>query len=114
MNRYIATVRVQGQLIKTIVFADSQLHARLIFQYQFGFDSLTSTPLQVNEVSTTKPLTPAQARIASLQQQAKRSQQVVKQERLRLQQQKLNQQRTALNKPYSAKKNPLCYHSGLI
>jgi len=41
---------------------------------------------------TTKPLTPAQARIASLQQQAKRSQRAVKQERLRQQQQKLNQQ----------------------
>jgi hypothetical protein len=99
MNRYIATVRVKGRLIKTIVFADSQLHARLILQYQFGFDSLTSTPLQVNEVSISKPLTPAQARIASLLQQAKRSQQAVKQARLRQQQQKLNQQRTALNKP---------------
>ena len=97
MNRYIATVRVKGQLIKTIVFADSQLHARLILQYQFGFDSLTSTPLQVNEVSTSKPPTPQQQRIASLQQQAKRSQQAVKQERLRQQQQKLNQQRSKLN-----------------
>ena len=92
-----ATVRVKGQLIKTMAFTDSQLHTRLIFQYQFGFDSLTSTPIQVNEVSTSK--SPAQARIASLQQQAKRSQQAVKQERLRQQQQKLNQQRTALNKP---------------
>ena len=99
MNRYIATVRVKGQLIKTIVFADSQLHARLILQYQFGFDSLTSTPLQVNEVSTKKSPTPQQQRIVSLQQQAKRSWQAVKQERLRQQQQKLNQQRTALNKP---------------
>ena len=99
MNKYIAAVRAKGKLIRTIVFADSQLHARLILQYQFGFDSLTSTPTQVNEISTSKPLTPAQARIASLQQQAKRSQQAVKQERLHQQQQKLNQQRTALNKP---------------
>jgi len=86
-------------LIKTIVFADSQLHARLIFQYQFGFNSLTSAPLQVNEVSTSKPPTPQQQRITSLEQQAKSSQKAVKQERLRQQQQKLNQQRTALNKP---------------
>ena len=100
MNRYIATVRVKGQLIKTIVFADSQLHARLILQYQFGFDNLTSIPIQVNEVSANKLPTPQQQRIASLQQQAKSSQQAVKQERLRQQQQKLNQQRTALNKPY--------------
>ena len=99
MNRYIATVRVKGRLIKTIVFADSQLHARLILQYQFGYDSLYATPLQVNEVCISKPATPQQQRIASLQQQTKRSQQAVKQERLRQQQQKLNQQRTALNKP---------------
>ena len=99
MNRYIATVRVKGRLIKTIVFADSQLHARLILQYQFGFDSLTSIPIQVNEVSTSKPPTPQQQRITSLEQQAKSSRQAVKQERLRQQQQKLNQQRTALNKP---------------
>ena len=98
MNRYIATVRINGQLIKTIVFADSQLHARLIFQYQFGFDSLTSIPIQVNEVSANKSPTPQQQRIASLQQQTKRSQQAVKQERLRQQQQKLNQQRAALSK----------------
>ena len=73
MNRYVASVRVKGQLIKTIVFADSQLHARLILQYQFGFDSLTSTPIQVNEVFPSKPPKPQQQRIAALQQQAKRS-----------------------------------------
>ena len=83
MNRYIATVRVQGKLIKTIVFGDSQLHASLILQYQFGFDKLTSTPIQVNEVSASKSPTPQQQRIASLQQQAKLNQQAVKQERLR-------------------------------
>ena len=99
MNKYIAAVRAKGKLIRTIVFADSQLHARLILQYQFGFDSLTSTPTQVNEISTSKPLTPAQARIASLQQQAKRSQQAVKQERLHQQQQKLNKQRCQFSQP---------------
>jgi hypothetical protein len=100
MNRYIATVRVKGQLIKTIVFADNQLHARLILEYQFGFDSLTSTPLQdIFEVSTSNPPTPQQQRITALQQQAKRSQQAVKQERILQQQQKLNQQRANLNKP---------------
>jgi hypothetical protein len=46
MNKYIATEPVKGQLIKTIVFVDSQLHVRLIPQYQFGFDILTSNPGQ--------------------------------------------------------------------
>ena len=84
-------------MIKTIEFADSQLHARLILQYQFGFDNLTSSPIQANEVSANKSPTPRQQRIASLQQQAKRSQQGVKQERLCQQQQKLNQQRSKRN-----------------
>jgi hypothetical protein len=68
-----------------MIFADSQLHARLILKYQFGFDNLTSSPIQVNELSTSKPPTPQQQRIASIQQQAKRSQQAVKQERSRQQ-----------------------------
>ena len=50
MNKYLATVRVKGQLIKTYVFADSAIHARLLIQYQFGMDSLTSRPIKA-EVS---------------------------------------------------------------
>jgi len=67
MNRYVASVLVKGQLVKTIVFADSQLHARLILQYQFGFNNLASTPTQVSE--TIQPLTPQQSRIEGLKRQ---------------------------------------------
>jgi len=49
--------------------------------------------------NTSKPKSPQQQRITTLQQQAKRRQQAAKQERLRQQQQKLNQQRAELNKP---------------
>jgi hypothetical protein len=71
MNRYVASVRVKGQLVKTMVFADSQLHARLLLQYQFGFNNLASTPTQVSEAihQPIKPLTPQQSRIDVLKRQ---------------------------------------------
>ena len=44
MNKYIATIRIRGQLVKTVVFADSSLHARLILEYQFGMNSVSGSP----------------------------------------------------------------------
>lgn len=80
MNKYLATVRVKGQSIKTYVFADSAIHARLLIQYQFGMDGLLSTPIKAEGresgythleevIKANKPLTPQQARIKSLQTQ---------------------------------------------
>ena len=85
MNKYIATVRVRGQAIKMAVFADSQIHARLILQYQFGSDSVVSSPTQISEVKTIKPLTPDQQRIKIMQARVKQDQQAVKAERARQQ-----------------------------
>ena len=77
MNKYLATVRVGGQLVKTIVFADSTLHARLLLQYKYGMNSIATSPVQTNEdydtlldstIKPIKPLTPQQARINSLKQ----------------------------------------------
>lgn len=52
--------------------------------------------MQIHEVVSTKPPTPEQARIKTMQAQVKRAQAAVKQERLRQQQVKLNQQRSKL------------------
>ena len=83
MNKYVATVRVKGQAIKIAVFADSQIHARLILQYQFGMNSIVSSPNQITEVKTIKPLTPYQQRIKSMQARVKQDQQAIKAERAR-------------------------------
>ena len=83
MKKYQAGVRVKGQLVKTVVFADSPLHARLILQYQFGMDSIVSYPTAITEVATIKPLTPDQQRIKSMQDRVKRDQAAVKAERAR-------------------------------
>lgn len=70
MNKYVASVRVKGRLVKTVIFAESQLHARLLLQYQFGFNNLASTPTQVSEaIEPIKPLTPQQSRIDGLKRQ---------------------------------------------
>jgi hypothetical protein len=83
MNKYQAVVRVKGQLVKTAVFADSPIHARLILQYQFGMDSIVASPTAITEVATIKPLTPDQQRIKSMKDRVKQDQAAVKAERAR-------------------------------
>ena len=81
MNKYQALVRINGHQVKTAVFADSQIHARLILQYQFGMNSLASAlslceeddALAVGEaikmIKPLKTLNPAKARLAALKKQ---------------------------------------------
>ena len=83
MNKYQASVRVKGQLVKTAVFADSPIHARLILQYQFGMDSIVSYSIAITEVAAIKSLTPDQQRIKSMKDRVKQDQAAVKAERAR-------------------------------
>lgn len=64
MYKFIANVRIKGLLVKTVVFADSLIHARLILQYLYGFSSLVSTPTQVSEA--VKSISPQQSHINAL------------------------------------------------
>jgi hypothetical protein len=47
MNRYQAQVKVSGFSLKTIVYADSSTHARLLLQQQFGVNNVISIPVKV-------------------------------------------------------------------
>ena len=49
MNKYVATVRLSGAYVKTVVFADSVTHARLLLQYQFGMECIINSPVPTNE-----------------------------------------------------------------
>ena len=83
MNKYVATMRVGGTYVKTAVFADSAIHARLLLQYQFGMNCIVNSPTQTNEdtggyktideviatIKPIKPLSPQQARIDGLKKQ---------------------------------------------
>lgn len=44
MNKYLATVKISGRPVKTAVFADSAIHARLLLQYQYGLNCLVAIP----------------------------------------------------------------------
>ena len=94
MNKYLATVRVRGKHIKTMVYADSAVHARLLLQYQFGMDCMVMGPQATNEaadgyqlidsmIKPKPPMTPAQARIKGLKQGVARSQEQLKGEQER-------------------------------
>ena len=85
MYRYQVYVKVNGSAIKAIIFADSEIHARLLAQYQFGVNNLVSQPrkLGISESGIIKPLTPDQARVKSMQDQVKRTQQAIKAEKAR-------------------------------
>ena len=89
-------------MVKTVVFADSALHARLLCQYKYGMNSIAASPVRVDEAdadetlldSTSKvvkpkpPLTPAQARINALKQGVERSREQLHAERERQRQQR--------------------------
>ena len=101
MNKYLASVRIKGRTVKMAVFADCPLHARLIIEYQFGINSIVSSPVQVNETTAIKPITPDQARIKSMQDRVKRDQQAVKAERARQKITRAQQQITQSINPQS-------------
>ncbi len=47
MQWYQLQVRVNGVWIKTAIFADSELHARLLAQYQYGFNNAPFAPTKI-------------------------------------------------------------------
>jgi hypothetical protein len=63
MQDYIATIRVKGTMIKTVVHAENPTHARLMLQYKYGMDSIVASPALAE---TIKPKTPEQMRLDSL------------------------------------------------
>jgi hypothetical protein len=92
MNTYLAHIRINGQLIKTHIHADSAIHARLLVQYVYGMNSIGSDPIQVNEDEMIKPLPPAKARLAALKQQKDNAVKLLKAERDKQSIQKAQQQ----------------------
>lgn len=86
MKTYIATVRLNGRLVRTRIWADEPLHAKLLLQYYFGMSSIAAGPvlgegthsnlpdaeqLRIEEAATApikpiKPRSPEQAQIDSL------------------------------------------------
>jgi hypothetical protein len=106
MNNFLASVRVKGQTVKTMVFADSSLHARLILECQFGIGSVVSNPTQslkanedytpldevIGTIKSIKPMNPQQAKLDSLKKQKEVASNNLKAERNRQKVAKAQQQ----------------------
>ncbi len=67
MNKYLLSIHIKGQVVKTTIEADSAIHAKLLGEWHYGIGSVAHTPIRLEEVAT--PQTPQQARIKSLQTQ---------------------------------------------
>lgn len=75
MKKYQAYIRIKGHHIRTAVYADSPLHARLILEFQFGMNCVLEGPSPISEADTLKPikpLSPEKHRLASMRQQKQR------------------------------------------
>lgn len=94
MKNYTATVRIKGNLVKTVVHAESQIHARLLLQYQYGWDSIAVSPVLAE---TFKPKTPEQLRIDSLKANKDRAGDALAAERKRQQIKKAQQKIASIN-----------------
>jgi hypothetical protein len=69
MNKYLTLIHAHGQLIKTVIYADSAIHARLLGQWHYGFSSVPAMPTKLDEAGTLKPPTPEQLRLDALKRQ---------------------------------------------
>ena len=56
MNKYLVTLRINGQLVKTAVHANSATHARLLCQYQFGMNCVQVAPTQIHSEGQGYPM----------------------------------------------------------
>ena len=91
MNKYLVSLRINGQSVKTVVFADSTTHARLLCQYKYGMNCMAASPVRVDEanalldntIKPKPPMTPAQARLNALKQGVERSKEQLHAERER-------------------------------
>ena len=107
MKTYIATVRIHGRLVRTRVWADDPVHARLLLQYFFGMSSIAVGPVlgegnhshlpyaqelhleetgiikPIKPVTPSKPRTPGQAQIDALKTRIYQAKQALQAERQR-------------------------------
>ena len=99
MKDYIATIRVKGNIIKTVVHAECPVHARLLLQYQYGMDSIVASPVLAE---TTAPKTPDQLRLDSLKANKDRAADALATERQRQKVAKAQQSLNAARRAVSA------------
>jgi hypothetical protein len=117
MNKYLVIVKLGSQRVKTAVYAENPVHARLLVQYAYGMDSVGSTPVPISKGDDAHPLydnitpkppsikpksppTPQQAQVAGLKQKVAQDKlklnQVQAQQRQQRDAQRLTKQRQSI------------------
>jgi hypothetical protein len=98
MKKYQITIKIKGQLVKTVVFAESEIHARLLVEFKYGMgcivgsiqkvaknewalESSAASLKPIHSLKPIKPLSPQQARIKTLKQVKDTATQNLKRER---------------------------------
>jgi hypothetical protein len=100
MHDYIATIRIKGTVVKTVVHAESSVHARLLLQYQYGWNSIVTSPTLAENIM---PKTPEQQRIDSLKGTKDRAADALAAERQRQKISKAQHALTAARKPINTR-----------
>ena len=104
MQDYIATIRIKGTTIKTVVHAQNPTHARLMLQYQYGMDSIVASPVLAE---TLTPKTPEQLRLDSLKANKDRAADALAAERQRQKVAKAQKSLAVAQSPIPPKKSTL-------
>ncbi len=103
MNKYFCTIRVKGMAVRTVVFAQSATHARLMIEYVFGMNSVVGHPVLAE---ATSPATPEQQRLATLRATKERAAVALDAERKRQQAARAQKAMAAASKQASQACNP--------
>ncbi len=80
MNKYLVQIRIKSQVVKTVIYADSAIHAKLLGEWHYGIDSVTSTPTKLGENAVEAP---QNTRLDALKRQKDNATQALKAERAR-------------------------------
>ncbi len=92
MNKYLVAIRIKSQVVKTVIYADSTIHAKLLGEWHYGIGSVASNPTQIREQTITAP---QNTRLDALKRQKDMASQALKAERARQKIAKAQQQITA-------------------
>ena len=80
MNKYLVAIRIKSQVIKTVIYADSTIHAKLLGEWHYGIGSVANTPTQIREQTL---VAPQNTRLDALKRQKDNATQALKAERAR-------------------------------
>jgi hypothetical protein len=47
MSKYQVQIKINGRWVRTVIYADNEIHARLIAQYQYGISNVPFSPTKI-------------------------------------------------------------------